>query len=31
VFLLALGKKYGVEMFIYEGYQKYLEDYFSKL
>ena len=29
--LLARGKKYGVDMPIYEGYQKYLEDYFSKL
>ena len=29
--LLAQGKKYGIRMPIYEGYQKYVEDYFSKL
>lgn len=29
--LLARGKRYGVEMPIYEGYQKYLEYYFNKL
>jgi 2-dehydropantoate 2-reductase len=29
--LLAQGKKYGVEMPIYKGYQRHLEDYFSEL
>lgn len=29
--LLARGKKYGVEMPVYKGYQQHLEDYFSKL
>jgi 2-dehydropantoate 2-reductase len=29
--LLALGKKYGVEMPVYESYQKYVEDYFARL
>lgn len=29
--LLAEGKKYGVAMPVYAGYQKHVEDYFSKL